>query len=197
MIRLVAGLGNPGARYERTRHNVGFEVLDGLASALGVVFANKRACHADIAEAAHAGRRILLAKPTTFMNLSGNAVQEIARKNGIEPAEILVVYDEVELPLGRLRLRERGSAAGHNGVAHIIERLGSNEFPRLRIGVGPRPTGEDLVNYVLSKWSENDCNFASRVKTVAVEACLESISRGVVAAMNTVNAINLTKQEQS
>lgn len=195
MIRLVVGLGNPGAQYDFTPHNIGFEIVDLLADHAGVGFKPKRAFQLELAEAPLSSRRVMIAKPQTFMNASGDAVAAWARKNGIPPDDILVVYDDVELPLGRLRVRPSGGTGGHNGMASLVERLGSREFPRLRVGVGPRPPGKDLVNYVLSKWHPDALTLAFRAKKLAVEVCLEAIQNGVSEAMNKYNSVNLTNQE--
>jgi PTH1 family peptidyl-tRNA hydrolase len=192
-IRIVAGLGNPGPEYRRTRHNAGFEVLDRLAEKLGVAFAFKSALSAELAEARTDAGKLWLIKPQTFMNRSGDAVAELRRKTGAEPEQILVVYDEVDLPTGALRLRERGSAGGHNGVASVIERLGSPGFPRLRVGVGPRPPGENLVNYVLSKWPPDAYSPVSRALDAAAEAVLSAVREGLPKAMNRFNATRGTE----
>lgn len=192
-IKIVAGLGNPGAEYRRTRHNVGFEVLDRLAEKVGASFAEKSALEAELAEVMVGGRKLWLLKPMTFMNNSGDAVAALRRKTGAKPGEILVVYDEVDLPTGALRLREKGSAGGHNGVSSVIERVGGSDFPRLRVGVGPRPAGENLVNYVLSKWPPDAYPHVSRAVDSAVEAVLMAVRDGLSKAMNRFNATRGTE----
>ncbi len=187
-IKIVVGLGNPGAAYRHTRHNIGFEVLDKVADGLSAVFQMKKALEAKVAEVPFAGRKLWLVKPMTFMNNSGNAVAELRRKTGALPAEVLVVYDDVDLPTGTVRVRERGRAGGHNGMTSVIERLGSPDFPRVRVGVGPRPPGEDLVNYVLSKWPPDALLNVSRAVEAAANAVLEASREGLVKAMNRFNA---------
>lgn len=187
-IKIVVGLGNPGAAYRHTRHNIGFEVLDKVADGLSAVFQMKKALEAEVAEVPFAGRKLWLVKPMTFMNNSGNAVAELRRKTGALPAEVLVVYDDVDLPTGTVRVRERGRAGGHNGMSSVIERLGSPDFPRVRVGVGPRPPGEDLVNYVLSKWPPDALLNVSRAVEAAANAVLEASREGLVKAMNRFNA---------
>ena len=187
-IKIVVGLGNPGAAYRHTRHNIGFEVLDKVADSVSAVFQMKKALEAEVAEVPFAGRKLWLVKPMTFMNNSGNAVAELRRKTGALPAEVLVVFDDVDLPTGTVRVRERGRAGGHNGMASVIERLGSPDFPRVRVGVGPRPPGEDLVNYVLSKWPPDALLNVSRAVEAAALAVLEATREGLVKAMNRFNA---------
>jgi peptidyl-tRNA hydrolase, PTH1 family len=148
----------------------------------------KKALEAEVAEVPFAGRKLWLVKPMTFMNNSGNAVAELRRKTGALPGEILVVYDDVDLPTGAVRVREKGRAGGHNGMASLIERLGSSDFPRVRVGVGPRPSGEDLVNYVLSKWPPDALLNVSRAVEAAANAVLEASREGLVKAMNRFNA---------
>src|SRR6185295_13736415 len=146
-MKLVVGLGNPGARYRRTRHNLGFGVVDRLAERWGVTIAGRRH-EAETASATFAGERTILAKPLTFMNLSGEAVGKLRRLHRLEPAAILAVYDELDLPAGRVRVRGAGGAGGHRGVASMIEALGTG-FPRVRIGIGRPPGGSDPTAYVL------------------------------------------------
>lgn len=188
MIRIVAGLGNPGPAYRRTRHNVGFDVVDLLASALGVDFRAKPKWFAEVAEARHDGRPLLLVKPLTYMNDSGKAVLAARQSIGAKPPEILVVFDDVDLDTGRLRIRERGGAGGHNGMRSILASLGSEDFPRLRMGVGPRPPGEDLANYVLNKWPPDAQKTVSAALGIAVEAVRVAIDQGVGVAMNRYNS---------
>src|SRR5437660_3041179 len=135
VMKLVIGLGNPGSEYERTRHNVGFRVVDKLASKLGWKWTERRN-RAVLASGTIGPEKVVLAKPITFMNLSGQAVGELVRWYKIRPEDVLVVYDELDLPVGKVRLRARGSAAGHNGLEDIIHHLHTNNFPRLRVGIG-------------------------------------------------------------
>ncbi|MBO5648478.1 MAG: aminoacyl-tRNA hydrolase [Clostridia bacterium] len=148
---LIVGLGNPGAEYVRTRHNVGFAAVDALAQAVGVRI-DRAKYHALVGEATVAGARVLLMKPQTYMNASGKAVAEAARFYKIDPTHILVYSDDISLAPGRLRVRADGSAGGHNGLKSIIECLGAQNFPRIKIGVGQKPTPEyDLADWVLGK----------------------------------------------
>ena len=192
MIRIVAGLGNPGSAYRRTRHNVGFDVVERLAESLGVEFRPKPRWFAEVAEARHEGRALLLVKPLTYMNDSGKAVAAARQSIGAKPPEILVVFDDVDLDTGRLRLREKGGAGGHNGMRSIIASLGAEDFPRLRVGVGPRPSGEDLANYVLNKWPPDAQCTVSAALGMAVEAVRVAIDQGIGVAMNRFNTATIS-----
>lgn len=168
MIRLIVGLGNPGTKYHHTPHNVGFEVLDLLASRHDGTFRANRRFRANVATVTIADREIILLQPATYMNLSGGAVAPFARYRAIEPGEILVVCDDIALLMGRIRLRRHGSAGGHKGLTSIIQLLGTNEFPRLRIGIDSGETIDDLTDYVLRPWwgkqreaMERACEFAA------------------------------------
>ena len=153
---LIVGLGNPGRQYEGSHHNAGFLALDHLAKELGCEVARAK-FQALTGQAALGGHKVLLMKPQTFMNLSGNAVGAAAKFYKLAPAQVLVLYDDIALAPGKLRIRPSGSAGGHNGIKSIIAALGSQEFPRIRIGVGERRGGEaDLADFVLSKFSAED-----------------------------------------
>lgn len=145
---LIVGLGNPEERYARTRHNCGFRAVDRLASELGVSF-NKKKCNAEIGEAEYEGRKLLLVKPLTYMNASGTAVQGLSAFYKIPPERIVVMYDDIDIACCALRVRPSGSAGTHNGMRDIVLRLGTENFPRVRIGVGRPPANYDLADYVL------------------------------------------------
>ena len=150
-LRLIVGLGNPGARYADTRHNAGFQFVDELARREGVSFSANRQFNGDVAEVGFGADRLWLVKPATFMNLSGQAVAPLARFYRIQPDEILVAHDELDLPPGTVRIKKGGGHGGHNGLRDIVARLGSSDFLRLRIGIG-HPGHKDLVlGYVLQK----------------------------------------------
>lgn len=152
---IIAGLGNPGARYERTRHNIGFVAVDAVAQALGVRIDRSR-FHALCTEARCGESRVLLMKPETFMNLSGTAIAEAARFYKIPPERVIVLHDEISFAPGMMRIRRRGSAGGHNGLKSIIECLGSEAFPRIKIGVGAKPSPDyDLADWVLGKLTDD------------------------------------------
>jgi len=166
---LLAGLGNPGARYAFTRHNVGFMVADRLAVRNGLLF-EKYGRIAALARGGFGGRRGLLLKPLTFMNRSGLAVGDCVDRYGLPPERLLAVSDEFALPLGRMRFRRSGSAGGHKGLASIIRTLGTEEFPRLRVGIGPLPEGRDAADFVLDPFSGAEREILDGVLTRAVEA---------------------------
>lgn len=154
MKYLVIGLGNVGAEYDFTRHNIGFEVLDELAKAKGVDFSTERL--GDVATVKHKGRTFILLKPSTFMNLSGKAVRYWMEKEKIGIENILVIVDDLNIDFGRLRLRGKGSDGGHNGLKDINEKLGQNNYARLRFGIGDTFNRGKQVNYVLGKWSDEE-----------------------------------------
>ncbi len=184
---LVVFLGNPGPRYECTRHNAGFMAGDALAKKLGVNISRLR-FKALTAECEINGERVLLMKPQTFMNLSGEAVGEAARFYKIPPEHVLVVSDEVSLPLGKLRVRQKGSAGGHNGLKSVIAALGSDGFPRVRIGVGAPPHPEyDMADWVLSVFRNQDLEDMQSAAQRAAEAVITYISDGPERAMNRFN----------
>lgn len=185
---VIVGLGNPGKEYERTRHNIGFRCVDRLASRHGARF-SRTACRSRIAEFTTAGRKVVLAKPRTFMNLSGQAVQGLVHSCGISPEGLIVVYDDVDLPLGRLRIRPSGRAGGHNGMRSIISALNTETFVRLRVGVGrpEREAEESLIDHVLGGF----CAGEEEVVRAAVERACDALERliadGVDVAMNEFN----------
>ncbi|HEX8281344.1 MAG TPA: aminoacyl-tRNA hydrolase [Chthoniobacterales bacterium] len=181
-IRLVAGLGNPGAEYERTRHNVGFMVLDQLAADWRVAWERSAKWGAYWAKA----DSVLLVKPMTYMNRSGGPLAAVAQFYKIEPADILPVFDDLALPLGRLRIRLGGSGGGHNGMDSIITTLGTDEIPRLRVGIGAAPR-EGAVDYVLGRFFEEEMPLVTKSVARAAEAVKCAIDKGVVSAMNTFN----------
>jgi len=184
---IIVGLGNPGPAYTNTRHNVGFVAIDRLAEKLGVKI-DRVKYSAYTATAAIGGKTVLLMKPTTFMNLSGQAVRQAARFYAIEPEKVLVIFDDVSLAPGRIRVRADGSAGGHNGIKSIISELGSQAFPRVKIGVGERPHPDyDLADWVLGKFSQED---RKKIDTAVANACgaVEAlIEKGVTEAANRYN----------
>lgn len=181
-IRLVAGLGNPGAEYAATRHNIGFIVLDHLAASVGSTWERSTKWEALTARCAD----VILAKPLSFMNRSGQPLLAIAQFYKIEPAEILVVLDDLALPLGRIRLRLDGGTGGHNGLESIIVQFGTEEIPRLRIGIGAAPS-EGSVDYVLGRFFDEEKPLVRSTIERAAEAVKCAIDNGLVSAMNTFN----------
>ncbi|MFC7338132.1 aminoacyl-tRNA hydrolase [Haloferula chungangensis] len=181
---LIVGLGNPGRQYEDTRHNVGFMVLDRLAAAAGASFESRPKWQAHVAKLPDGA---LLVKPQTFMNLSGRSVRQIAAFHKCPPEQVLVVYDDSALPVGRLRFREKGSAGGHNGIKSLIEHFGSDAFPRLKVGIGaPRP-GE-MTGHVLGKFHADEREDVENTLASAVEAVQLARSQGFAPAANTYNS---------
>jgi peptidyl-tRNA hydrolase, PTH1 family len=181
-IRLIAGLGNPGTDYAATRHNIGFMVVDQLAAQFGSAW--EKSAKWEVLSAKCGA--VLLVKPLSFMNRSGYPLVAVAHFYKIEPQEILVVVDDFALPLGRLRLRERGGPGGHNGLESIIVQFGTEEIPRLRIGIGAAPR-EGSVDYVLSRFFDEEKPIVRSTIDHAVEALKCAIDKGLVSAMNTFN----------
>ena len=188
LLKLIVGLGNPGPRYARTRHNVGFRVLDALAERAGASPAGHRFA-GRFREGALAGEPVGLLAPETFMNRSGEAVaQAIAALPVADPArELLVVFDDADLPLGRLRLRARGSSGGHNGLADVLDRLGSEQLPRLRFGIGRPSEPKGTVDFVLEPFSPAEEELLALAVPRAVDAVACFVREGVAAAMNRFN----------
>jgi PTH1 family peptidyl-tRNA hydrolase len=184
-IKLIVGLGNPGARYARSRHNVGFIVVERFAHAHALRFARKR-FNAEIAEGNIGDARVLLAKPQTFMNLSGEAVGKLFAFYKIAPRDLLVVYDDLDLPLGKLRLRPKGSAGGHHGMESILARIGTSDFPRLRVGIG-RPNPNADIDHVLGTFTEDERALMDETFARAVQAIETWLCEGIDAAMNQFN----------
>jgi PTH1 family peptidyl-tRNA hydrolase len=184
---LVVGLGNPGPAYARHRHNVGFHIVDALARAHGLSFSRHKGARAHLAEGRIGGRRVLLAKPGAFMNRSGRTVGRLVRARGFELDHVLVVYDDLDLPLGRLRLRPEGGAGGHNGMRSIIEVLGGQGFPRLRVGIDRPPPGMEAADYVLKPFARRERPVVARVVERAVAAVVCWLAEGIVAAMDEFN----------
>jgi PTH1 family peptidyl-tRNA hydrolase len=185
-VYLIAGLGNPGGQYRQTRHNVGFMALDRLAERLEVKF-SRLENKALVAKADHQGNRVILAKPHTYMNLSGQSIGALLRFYKVPHSNFLVCYDDVDLPLGTIRLRPGGGSAGQKGMVSIIERIGTEEFPRLRLGIGRPPGRMDAAAYVLQDFSAAEKEILPEALERAVDAILLFISESLEAAMNRYN----------
>jgi PTH1 family peptidyl-tRNA hydrolase len=185
-VKLIAGLGNPGAKYRDTRHNVGFEVVDVLARRQGLTFESAPA-EAVIARGRSLGDGVLLVKPLTSMNLSGHAIAELIRYYRVALPDVLVVLDEVQLPLGRLRARARGSHGGHNGLKSVASQLGSDEYARLRIGVGRGDDRRDLADHVLSRFDAEEREPIRLAIQRAADAGEMFATDGIEKMMNTFN----------
>jgi len=179
-VKLIVGLGNPGIEYQFTPHNLGFLAVDRIANDSGVEVRNRQ-CHALTARAVVGSETVLLAKPETFMNLSGMAVRELVAKHEVRPEQdLIVIYDELDLPLGRIRIRPRGSSAGHNGMKSVIGELGSQEFPRIRLGIAPETK-------ILKPFRKAQLKKVDAVLDTAAEAVKVILTEGLAAAMNRFN----------
>ena len=187
-MKLIVGLGNPGQQYEQTRHNVGFRVVDMVAKTLGWKWSEQRN-RAILASGTLGPEKVVLVKPITFMNNSGEAVSALAHWYKVQPEDVLVVYDELDLPVGRVRLKSNGSAGGHNGIDNIIRHLHTNNVPRLRIGIGrPTNTHVETVSYVLGIPPLDERITLATGEERAAEAIPRIISQGVAISMNELNA---------
>ena len=184
---IVVGLGNPGAQYLHTRHNAGFLALDYMCKKYGASI-SKSSNKGLVGEATIAGKRVLLVKPQTFMNLSGECVRPLLDFYKIKPENLIVIYDDISLPVGRLRVRRDGSAGGHNGIKSIIEHLGTQVFPRIKIGVGEKPHPDyDLASWVLSEFSENDLKALESTFPTVCEGLEKMLASNVDEAMQICN----------
>lgn len=185
---IIVGLGNPGTAYAGTRHNIGFDTITALADRYNISV-DTRKHKALIGKGVIEGNKVILAMPQTFMNLSGESVRELADYYKIDlETELIVVYDDISLDVGNLRLRGKGSAGGHNGIKNIISHLGTNVFQRIKIGVGEKPKGWDLADYVLGRFSREEEPVIREVLKTAVEACGVIMNEGMDTAMNRFNA---------
>lgn len=186
---LIVGLGNPGKQYERTRHNCGFRALDALAEKLGCKV-NKMKFQGMYCQTNYNGKKLFLLKPQTYMNLSGRSVLQLSAYYSIPPQRIIVMFDDISLEPGRLRIRGDGSAGGHNGIKSIIQELGSQDFPRVKIGVGAKPHPEqDLADWVLSTFSAGEEKALSASLPNAADATLCIVDSGVADAANRFNGL--------
>jgi len=184
--RAVIGIGNIGDEYQGTRHNIGFDIVGKLSDKMAS-FTEEKSCHSYIAKGAlFDSTNIVLVRPETFVNKSGVAVSELISKFDITTKRCLVVLDDFNIPLGKLRFREKGSAGGHNGLKSIISSIG-DDFPRLRVGIGPLPKGEKIIDFVLGKFMENELILKKKIESMAVEAVECFYSDGIYAAMNKYN----------
>ena len=183
---IIAGLGNPTKEYEKTRHNAGFDAIDVLAEKHGIQI-TERKHKAFCGTGFIGGERVLLAKPQTFMNASGESLREAADFYKIRPEQVIVIYDDISLRVGQLRIRTKGSAGGHNGIKSIIAHLGSQDFPRIKIGVGAKPDRMDLADYVLSRFSQTDRQMMEDAFQDAADAVKFMLADGADAAMNRYN----------
>ncbi len=189
---LIVGLGNPGFEYRKTRHNVGFMVIERWAFNLRIALKEEGLAKYSLVQFED-NRNVILMCPLTYMNLSGKAVKAYKACYGVRAQNILVIHDDLDLPLGRVRISRNGGSGGHKGISSIIEALGTKDFPRLRIGIGRPRFGEDVVDYVLSPFYEDEWEVVEKVLDIAIEGCELFISKGIDFAMNKVNSKNLAK----
>jgi PTH1 family peptidyl-tRNA hydrolase len=189
-VKLIIGLGNPGIEYQFTPHNLGFLTIDRIANGLGIEVRNRQ-CRALTARATIAGEAAVLAKPETFMNLSGLAVRELVAEHQVDVSrDLIVVYDELDLPLGAIRIRQRGSSAGHNGMGSILGALGTDEFLRIRLGVSPERKVTDGVKFVLTPFRKAQEKAVAELIDLGAQAVEVILKDGAAAAMNRFNRKN-------
>ena len=187
-MKIIVGLGNPGAQYENTPHSVGFEAVDRIAGEIGVTWEVKKAFNALLAKGTFAGQPVMLVKPQTYMNLSGESVAPIVKYHNATAADLLVIQDDIDLPVGRMRVRKNGSCGGHNGIRNIIERLGTPGFTRLKLGVGKDKS--NVIGHVLGKFDPQTRRTMDLVVAEAVKAAEAILRDGPDRAMNAFNAFD-------
>ncbi len=195
-MKVIVGLGNPGAEYAFTPHNVGFMAVDVLARRYDAVFREQRRFHAETATVVIGEEKVLLVKPQTFMNNSGETAGAILRYNKIESGDLIALYDDVNLEFGRIRVRGKGRPGGHNGVASLIQHVGCGSFSRVRIGIGPAPGASDLVKHVLSSFPIALREEVADIVELAADAACCVVVSGVTSAMNSFNAATKPPSEE-
>lgn len=183
---LIVGLGNPGTDYAATRHNIGFDMVTYLSDQYNIPL-RSRENKAIVGKGMIGGQKVMLAQPQTFMNLSGESVRALLDYYKIEIEELIIIYDDISLPVGQIRVRPKGSAGGHNGIKNIIQHLRTEEFARIKIGVGAKPEGGDLVKHVLGRFSREEDGMIRNVFALAEEALIAMLDEDVASAMNRVN----------
>ncbi|NLA75765.1 MAG: aminoacyl-tRNA hydrolase [Deltaproteobacteria bacterium] len=191
---LIVGLGNPGRQYSHTRHNIGFMVIDAICQEMGVKLESRK-FHSKNAVVEKHGRKLILLKPVAFMNLSGMSVRACADYYHIESENILVIHDDLDMPLGRIKIVLNGGAGGHKGIKSIIENLSETSFPRIKIGIGRPEHGEPVEKFVLSPFYAHQSEILDRVIDLSTRACDLFLSEGIVTAMNRINAIKVHNME--
>ncbi|MCI6677549.1 MAG: aminoacyl-tRNA hydrolase [Clostridiales bacterium] len=185
---IIAGLGNPTSRYDKTRHNVGFEVIDCLAKKYGIDVDTKKH-KALIGKGMIASEKVLLVKPQTFMNLSGESIREITDYYKADESDLIVIYDDISLNVGQIRIRAKGSAGGHNGIKNIIQHMGTQNFWRIKVGIGEKPAHRDLADYVLGHFQGEEKEIMQEAFANAADAAAVMISEGIDTAMNRFNRV--------
>ena len=196
IMKAIIGLGNPGMKYAGTRHNIGFDAVTAIADKYNLSINNKK-FKGVYADGHIAGEKVLLVQPQTYMNLSGECVREVADFYKLNPDEIIIICDDINLDVGRLRIRKKGSSGGHNGLKNIIAHLGTEEFPRIRVGVGEKTEGWDLADYVLARFDKDSEPVIREALANVVGAVETWISEGIDAAMNRFNVSAKKKEESS
>lgn len=196
-ICLIAGLGNPGTEYEGTRHNVGFALIEKLLAKLPGNWEKIHAFNSYYWKGTYAGQRLILQTPLTFMNLSGNAVAGLAKAEQIAPGQIMIVHDDMDLEPGRIRIRANGSSGGHNGIKSVIEQLGTQNFPRLRIGIGKMANGHGSADFVLAKFEPEEQRLMDQVLAMAVDSVILAMRRSLQMAMAQYNNKLLSIEQNS
>ncbi|MCH3987292.1 MAG: aminoacyl-tRNA hydrolase [Lachnospiraceae bacterium] len=186
-MQVIAGLGNPEKKYDGTRHNTGFAVMDAIAEEYGIGWDRSR-WKGLVGKGVINGEKVILVKPLTYMNLSGDCIQPLMAYYKLQPSDLIVIYDDIDLAPGKIRVRPRGSAGGHNGMKSIIARLGSQEFRRVRVGVGAKPAGWDLADWVLSHFSSEDEAKMKEGRERAEKAAVALLGTDVESVMNRCNA---------
>ena len=194
-MKVIVGLGNPGKKYDNTRHNIGFEAIDYIADKEGISI-NTGKHKALIGTGYMGGEKVLLVKPQTFMNLSGESLRPIMDFYKLEPEDFIIIHDDIDLDVGRLRIRRKGSAGGHNGLKSIISHLGSMDFPRVKIGVGEKPKGYDLADYVLGRFPKEEAETMTTAFKDGAAAVVDMMTEGVEAAMNHFNGAARGEKEK-
>ena len=187
-MKIIVGLGNPGAQYANTPHSVGFEAVDAIAAEIGASWEAKRQFSCLMAKGTFAGQSVMLVKPQTYMNLSGDSVAPVVKYHNATAADLLVIQDDIDLPVGRMRVRKNGSCGGHNGIRNIIERLGTQDFARLKLGVGKNKS--DVIAHVLGKFDPVSRKTMDLVVTEAVKAAAAILRDGPDRAMNAYNGFD-------
>lgn len=189
---LIVGLGNPGTEYAATRHNIGFDMITYLSDKYRIPMRGKEG-KAIVGKGFIEGQKVMLAQPQTFMNLSGESVRALMDYYKLTEEEVVIIYDDISMPVGQVRIRPKGSAGGHNGIKSIIQHLGTQEFPRIKIGVGDKPANGDLVKHVLGRFGKEEDAMIRDVFALAEKGLLALLQEDVAAAMNAVNGIKIER----
>lgn len=185
-MKLIVGLGNPGKQYHQTRHNIGFDVIDEVSSRFNIPLSQAK--WQGIYGMGHVnGEKVILLKPLTYMNLSGESVRAVMDFYDLDPEDLVVIYDDLDLPVGKIRLRQKGSAGGHNGIKSIIAHLGTQQFNRIRVGIDRPPTGMSVSDYVLSRFQKDDREAIEQTIKVCADACEAWLKSPFLQVMNEYN----------